>query len=114
MKNLVLVIFTLGVISYACGSEAPSTSDDNKTITAEAKPDGEKIYQKTCAVCHGAFGEPVLATAGDLRNPELTLEQRIETITNGSQKNATMIAFKEQFSEKEIKAIAEYTMGFVE
>ena len=113
MKNLVVVIFALGFVFYACGSEEPSTSD-NKTITAGAKPDGEKIYQKTCSVCHGAFGEPVLAIAGDLRNPELTLEQRIETITNGSQKDATMIAFKEQFSEKEIKAIAEYTMGFIE
>ena len=109
MKKLVLIIFAIGFIFYACGSE----STEDKEITS-AGPNGEKLYQKTCAPCHGALGEPVLADAGDLRNPELTLEQRIETITNGSQKNATMVSFKDQFSEREIKAIAEYTMSFVE
>ena len=108
MKKLVLIIFAIGFIFYACGSE----STEDKEITS-AGPNGEKLYQATCAVCHGAFGEPVLADAGDLRNPELNLEQRIETITNGSQKNATMVSFKDQFSEREIKAIAEYTMTFV-
>ena len=109
MKKLVLIIFAIGFIFYACGSE----STEDKEITS-AGPNGEKLYQKTCASCHGVLGDSGFAGAANLKDPEITLEQRIETITNGSQKNATMIAYKDQFSEREIKAIAEYTMSFVE
>lgn len=114
MKKLALIIFAFGFIFYACGGGEESASSNNQTVAEASVPNGEKLYQGTCAPCHGSFGEPVLDGAGDLRNPELALEQRIETITNGSKANATMIAFKDQFSEREIKAIAEYTMGFVE
>lgn len=114
MKKLALIIFAFGFIFYACGGGEGSSTSDNQTVAESSGPNGEKLYQSTCASCHGSFGEPILAGAGDLRNPELTLEQRIETITNGSEANKTMISFKDQFSEREIKAIAEYTMGFVE
>lgn len=116
MKKLALIIFAFGFIFYACGGgEETSSTTDGQEIVEKSAPDGEKLYQQAnCVSCHGAFGEPVLAGAGDLRNPELTLEQRIETITNGSEANKTMIAFKDTYSPEEIKAIAEYTMGFVE
>lgn len=118
MKKLSLIVFAFGFIFYACGggedTSTSSSSSDNETVVAKAEPDGEKLYQGICASCHGAFGEPVLAGAGDLRNPELALEQRIKTITNGSEKNPQMVSFKDTYSEREIKAIAEYTMSFVE
>lgn len=75
---------------------------------------GKALYKKgNCSSCHGKKGNSILVKAGDLRRSSLTLEQRIETITNGSKKNPTMVAFKDIFSEKEIKAIAEYTMTFI-
>lgn len=76
--------------------------------------DGKALYKKgNCSACHGKKGKSILVKAGDLRNPDLTLEQRIETITNGSKNNPTMVAFKEQFTKEEIRAIAEYTMTFI-
>lgn len=76
--------------------------------------DGKALYKKgNCSSCHGKKGKSILVKSGDLRNPNLTLEQRIETITNGSKTNPTMIAFKKQFTEDEIRAIATYTMTFI-
>lgn len=76
--------------------------------------DGKTLYKKgNCSACHGKKGKSILVKSGDLQNPNLTLAQRIETITNGSKTNPTMIAFKEQFTKEEIQAIAEYTMTFI-
>lgn len=116
MKKLTLIVFVLGFLFYACGGgEETSSTNENQEVAEKSAPNGEKLYQQAnCVSCHGAFGEPVLPGAGDLRKAELTLEQRIKTITNGSEANPTMISFKNSYSEREIKAIAEYTMGFVE
>lgn len=115
MKKITLVMLLLGILFYACGSnETETNADDTQQVTA-SEPDGEALYQSSnCATCHGAFGDPVLPEAKDLRNPELTLAQRIETITNGSKANPTMIAFKNSLSEAEIKAVAEFTMTLIE
>lgn len=75
--------------------------------------DGKVLYKQNCSACHGRKGKSILVKAGDLQNPKLTLEQRVETITNGSKNNPTMIAFKEQFTKEEIRAIAVYTMTFI-
>ena len=117
MKKIALIVFVFDFIFYACGGgeETSTTTTESEPIVEKAAPNGEKLYQRAnCVTCHGAFGEPVLPGAGDLRNPELSLEKRIATITNGSEKNPVMVSFKDDYSEEEIKAIAEYTMGFVE
>lgn len=114
MKKLTFIILAIGFLFYACGEEEKTSSSKQETTST---PNGEKLYSSSpgnCYTCHGVFGEPVLAGAKDLRNPELTLEQRIATITNGSEANPTMIAFKDKLSEAEIKAIAEYTMTLIE
>ena len=73
------IVFTQGLADEGTdGIRTSLEADDLAVVSA-----GEKVYQENCASCHGAFGEPVLANAGDLRNPELALEQRITTITNG-------------------------------
>jgi mono/diheme cytochrome c family protein len=56
----------------------------------------------------------VLPTAKNLTDGTIALERRIEVVTNGSKNDATMVAFSPRYSEAEIKAIAEYTMTFVE
>lgn len=113
MKKVTLIIFALATILYACGGN--ETSNEGQEQITASEPDGQALYQKgNCTSCHGAFGVPVLPSAKDLRSADITLEQRIEMITNGSKANPTMISFKNTFSEAEIKAIAEYTMTFVE
>jgi mono/diheme cytochrome c family protein len=119
MKKITIALFALGFIFYACSNEKPTTETEQKQQTeqqvAESKPDGAKLYSDAgCIACHGAFGVPVLPTAKNLTDANITLENRIKMITNGSEKEPTMVAFSPKYSEAEIKAIAEYTMTFVE
>lgn len=103
MKTLFgIIIFTFVLFPYK------NTSLDNHLI------DGKELYKEgSCKSCHGRKGKSILVAAGDLTNPKLTLEQRIEMITNGSKNNPSMVAFKERFTTEEIRAIAEYTMTFI-
>lgn len=78
------------------------------------KIDGKALYKKAnCGSCHGKKGKSLFNTAPSLRNVDLTLKQRIEVITKGSEQDPTMIAFSPKYSAAEIKAIAEYTMTFI-
>lgn len=103
MKNKIILgvsVFALSVLSFQI---------NNATLL-----DGEALYKEaTCIACHGADGKAAVLNASDLTNPELTLEQRIKTITNGSEKDPTMVAYKDVLTKEEIQAIAEYTMTFV-
>ena len=118
MKKFTIIFLALGFIFYACGNEKPTTSTETQQTQqapAANAPDGAKLYTDAgCVACHGAFGTPVLPTAKNLTDGAITLERRIEVITNGSKNDATMVAFSPRYSEAEIKAIAEYTMTFVE
>ncbi|MFT5835059.1 MAG: mono/diheme cytochrome c family protein [Cognaticolwellia sp.] len=116
MKKIIIVVLALGFIFYACGSEKTTTSSTEAEQEMVASiPDGAKLYKNAgCIACHGAFGNPVLPTAKNLTDGTITLERRIQVVTNGSENNATMIAFSPKYSEAEIKAVAEYTMTFVE
>lgn len=119
MKKVTIIFFALGFIFYACGNEKPTTSTEETQQTQQepvaSTPDGAKLYSDAgCIACHGAFGVPVLPTAKNLTDANITLENRIKMITNGSENDATMVAFSPRYSEAEIKAIAEYTMTFVE
>jgi mono/diheme cytochrome c family protein len=115
MKKITIVILALGFIFFACGNEKPTTSGTGQQETIASIPDGAKLYSDAgCIASHGAFGVPVLPTAKNLTDGTIALERRIEVVTNGSKNDATMVAFSPRYSEAEIKAIAEYTMTFVE
>lgn len=75
--------------------------------------DGATLYKNNCKSCHGKKGKSFVSKPADLTSSKLTLEQRIETITNGSKTNPTMVAFKERLNKEEIRAIATYTMKFI-
>lgn len=72
-------------------------------------PDAQGLYRKHCVTCHGADGTLGLNGAKDLTQSALPLEERRVQIANG--KNM-MTPFRDVLSAEEIKAVAEYTMGF--
>ena len=88
--------FLLGVmiLFLACGDAAQQGPIDAKSI-----------FEKKCSLCHGNDGKLQLAQASDLSISKLSLEERINIISNG--KN-TMAPFKVVLSEEEIKAVALY------
>ena len=70
-------------------------------------PDGMAVFRKNCITCHGADGKLGLNGAKDLSASAISVEERIEIITNGKK---LMTPFKALLSVEEIKAVATYTM----
>lgn len=109
MKKLISFVFIAAII-IACGStddKKSSKSTSTASAKAENKPDGEKIYKTYCVTCHGVRGDMGASGAFNLTTSVLTLEERIEVITNGRN---TMTPFKSLLDEEKIKAVAEFTM----
>jgi mono/diheme cytochrome c family protein len=86
----------------ACGGAASEPQS-----TAEAKPDGEKIYKIYCVACHGLYGDMGASGAYNLQDSKLSLEEATQVILKG--RNA-MTAFESLLKEDEIKAVAKYVM----
>lgn len=111
------VLFFAALIGFAvaCGGSEDTTdssSSEAAETTASAEPaapapDGEKIYKQNCIACHGLYGDMGASGAFNLTTSELTLEERINVITNGRN---TMAAWGSLLKEDQIKAVAEYTM----
>lgn len=70
---------------------------------------GEEIYLTYCKSCHGKKGSLGIGGAAKLTKSELTLDERIEIITNGKGK---MTGFGALLSKKEVKAVAKFTETF--
>lgn len=91
------------MLIQACSS---SSAETNHTTSASAsKIDGEKIYKTYCVTCHGIQGNMGGSGAFDLTASKLTLEERIQVISEGRN---LMTPFKELLSEDQIKAVAQY------
>ena len=97
MKEI-LIFSILITFALACGRSA-----SNKADVIE----GKEIYKRYCVACHGQTGD--LALNGAKKFPEsiLSVEERVLVITNGRN---MMTPFKGLLNEKEIKAVAAYTM----
>ena len=98
----------------ACGGEgadAESGSDTKKSTVAAAAtgPDGARIYKTRCVACHGSKGNMGANGAANLQHSEISLNERIATITHG-RLDKGMNAFKGILEPAEIKAVAEYTL----
>ena len=124
----ILALFTFTTI--ACSekkSETPITTEPTESSTAEDDPfaieekteekvevasgiiDGinaKQIFKQSCAVCHGVDGKLGANGSKDLSQSILTIEEKVNMITNGK---GLMIAFGTILSPEEIKAVAQYT-----
>lgn len=111
MKKFILFAFIAAFVIACGGNSEPTESSETKaTASAEPekpKPDGEKIYKQYCITCHGLYGDMGASGAFNLQTSELTVEERVEVITNGRN---LMTPFKSLLNEEKINAVAEYTM----
>ncbi len=111
MKKMILFA-VIAILVIACGN---STSENNSSSSAGATnttasadaPDGEKIYKQYCVTCHGLYGDMGASGAYNLTSSTLSLEERLNVITNGRE-GTTMVGFKSILDEEKIKAVAQY------
>lgn len=109
MRTLLLFAI-IATLIYACGNATDTTTSNPSSLAktaTEKAPDGEGIYKKYCIACHGLYGDMGASGAYNLKESKLGLEERVAVITNG--RNA-MTAFEKLLKEKEIQAVAEYSM----
>jgi len=97
MRKIVIIAIIIGSI-WGC------ESNNKSGLTA-----GDKIYALYCTQCHGNNGSLQLVGATNFLTSTLTLEERIDVITNGRK---TMLPYNNQLSPSQIKAVAEFTMKF--
>ncbi|MCB9082017.1 MAG: cytochrome c [Lewinellaceae bacterium] len=111
MKQL-LVFSLIAIAIIACSNRADSGTSTSATTSAAVDPvDGQKIYKQYCVTCHGLYGDMGASGAFNLTTSNLTLEERVNVITNG--RNA-MTSFKALLSEEKIKAVAQFTLTLKE
>lgn len=97
---------TLLVLTLAAAFAAPARA---------AEPDAAKIFAKTCALCHGAEGQPSDAFAKmgvrsfkDQDWRKATTDTQIEKSIREGKKGTLMASFEKQFTPAEIKALSAY------
>ena len=96
----------------ACSGGEKGTSDSKSEPAAAAKPakkkpDGEKIYKTYCVTCHGIYGDMGGSGAFDLTTSTLSLDERIQVITNGRN---LMTPFEGILSQSQMEDAATYSM----
>ncbi len=82
-------------------------SDGQSSASKTAATSGAVLFGKNCVVCHGADGRLGLNGARDLSLSILTLEERINVITNGRN---LMTPFGKLLSAAEIDSVAAFTL----
>lgn len=118
MKKLgIQSLFIIGIIGLtACGGDkktttTTSTSKQKTTASTSAgKSDsgnrkGKLVYKQYCVICHGADGKLAVSGATDLSTSTVTMEERINQITNGK---GLMTPYKDILSQEQINSVAEY------
>jgi mono/diheme cytochrome c family protein len=98
----VFIIFILFLGLWACDDKPK-----RRAVAASEQIEGSVIFRKNCVTCHGADGGLGMNGAANLSMSKITIEERIDVITNGRK---LMQPWKSLLSEDEIKAVAEYTL----
>lgn len=101
-----------GVLLFAAACGASEENNAQKTAAAVQNPaansgtGGAATFRQYCVTCHGADGTLGLNGAKDLTVSALSVEERVNIITNGKK---LMTPFNTLLSAQEIQAVAEYT-----
>ena len=103
--NRYAIIFSLALVVLVTQAFVPGP--ESAVLSANPKPDGEKIYKTYCVTCHGLYGDMGASGAANLAKSKLPLEERIKVVTNGRN---TMTGFKSLLTPDKIKAVAKYTL----
>lgn len=110
MKQI-LIALCIGAVVIACGNSNSGASGAARAASSAPAADnaneGAKLYKLHCITCHGLYGDMGASGAYNLQTSQLTLEERIEVITNGRN---TMTGFKNLLSPDKIKIVAAYTL----
>jgi mono/diheme cytochrome c family protein len=103
MKRL-LIFFGTCLFMASCGSNAakPVATDP---IASETELPGKAIFTRNCKLCHGVDGTLGVSGAANLSISALTVDEKIQVITNGRR---GMASFKQQLTPGEIRMVAEY------
>lgn len=94
--NLIIIIAILTL--FACGESQQSSTQSNKL-------NGNDLYIKNCAVCHGNDGQKGHNGASNLSTSTLDYASIVDVINNGRK---TMPPFKSSLKAFEIEAIAQH------
>lgn len=122
MKYLTWAAAILSVVLIvACGGKEASgstgSSSPKKEVASNAGGEssggavaatnrkGKLIFKQYCVACHGADGKLGVSGAKDLSASTISLEERINQVTNGK---GLMTPYKDILSEDQIKAVCEY------
>lgn len=100
------VVFIL-FMSIACSptEQQESTPTSSGVQAANSDLPGYSIYMENCKLCHGKSGDLGLSGASNLRKSTLTLDEKINVITNG--RNG-MAPHKNILTPDEITQVATY------
>lgn len=101
MRYFVLIISVILGMLWSCGN-------NEKPQSLPSDISGAALYKTHCSICHGDDGRKGFADARVLPDSELTMEERIQLITNG---RGTMMPYRGVLTEEEIKAVAGYTLS---
>lgn len=105
MKRL-LIFFVCGLALAACTKGMDETATTSLSKEEEAVLPGKIIFTKNCKLCHGSDGTLGLSGAANLKISALTVDEKIQVITNGRR---GMASWKSQLTQEEIRQVAEYT-----
>ncbi len=101
-RNVIGLFLLVFVLSWSCQNNSKTVG-----VGADIEEDGQSIFKKQCVTCHGLKGDMGAGGAANLRQSQLSLEERVVVITKG--RNA-MQAYETVLSETQIKEVAQYTM----
>ena len=105
LKLLTGAIVITALTLLACAGEGNSSSG---TTSGGDIKHGKEVYRKYCVLCHGEDGKKAVNGAYDITVSEMTLDQRVELITNGRN---LMTPFAGILTEEEIVDVAAYSMN---
>jgi cytochrome c553 len=106
VMSLSIIIYMYGIAETRSLSFKPPKFDLPAGIKNESSLSrGEVIYQSLCIDCHGSDGKKGLFKAPDLTTSKLTLQQRLDVISNGK---GLMQPYSRQLNEEEIESVLEY------